>query len=372
MLLDFGLAPVVATEMTIATEKGNISRTQELLNRLAGTTLLLAAIVIAVGITVAAMLFHFETLDRDSATALSALSFCTALSIFGGLLDAPLRASGLYVKGVYLLNFTRLIEWLFGMVGAYTIGTMTGVASFMLFGRLAATVLFAYQTKIAISQRLNIQPKIPNQEFVSTLLFPALAYMSFPITNAIILQGTSIAVGTAFGAAHLAVFNTYRTYTRLFVQLTAVLTKSIWPSITTGYAKGEYSAVRMLCNKTRYATLYLAAGYAVFNYVAGSSIVQFWSHGQIGIDETALLLLSAAAIIGSFWQIDTVALMATNRQNLIAIPNLIAAIASIIATVLATKYGTMTHVLVVLCAYEFVMLVLSSRKFRSTFEELPK
>ena len=70
--------------------------------------------------------------------------------------------------------------------------------------------------------------------------------MAFPIGNAITIQGMSLLIGSLFGPSFLSIFNTYRTLSRVLVQLIASISRSLWPEISRLYANGEQNKIKKI------------------------------------------------------------------------------------------------------------------------------
>ena len=73
---------------------------------------------------------------------------------------------------------------------------------------------------------------------------PALAFMGFPIGNALNLQGTLMAVGWALGPTEVVIFGTARTVSRVALQMVQMVNSTFEPELSLSFGAGNIALVR--------------------------------------------------------------------------------------------------------------------------------
>ena len=195
-LADAGLTTVAGNNMTMLMARREHQRANAVFQTALVST---AAIVVAVMLVATAVIWGVVDLESaDQSMALTCLIAVALLNISGGLFDAAFRASGAYPAGTIALAGGRIIEWSGGLAGLCTYGTMTAVAGGSLIARLAVTVMLVlYSSRRFPTFRWGI--KSASREALSSMLFPALSFLAFPIGLALSLQGMTILVGSSSG-----------------------------------------------------------------------------------------------------------------------------------------------------------------------------
>jgi O-antigen/teichoic acid export membrane protein len=122
-------------------------------------------------------------------------------------------------------------------------------------------------------------------------------------------------VGHLFGPALLAVFNTYRTLTRVTMQLTAMFSHSIWPELSRLYGQGGGPAVQRLYSRSAAFCAALAVGLSALIFFAAPLLLQVWTHGAIALQPVLLALMLVYAAVAGLWNVPRVMLLATNQHS---------------------------------------------------------
>jgi O-antigen/teichoic acid export membrane protein len=106
---------------------------------------------------------------------------------------------------------------------------------------------------------------------IHALLRPALAFMGFPIGNALNLQGTVLAVSYALGPTSVVIFGTARTVSRVALQMVQMVNSTFEPEITRAFGAGNMSLLRTLHRRSCQLALLVSLG-----LVAAMRTVGFW------------------------------------------------------------------------------------------------
>jgi O-antigen/teichoic acid export membrane protein len=165
---------------------------------------------------------------------------------------------------------------------------------------------------------------------VRRLAFPAIAYMAFPVGNALSIQGMVIVIGLVLGPVAVTTFSAMRTLTRFALQIAATIALGIYPELSAAYGAQNWNLARKLHRMACQASLWLSLVAVGFLFFAGGRIMTVWSHGHIIMDVSAFRLLLLVVIANSFWNTSSVVTMASNKHQRIAVAYLAATIATII------------------------------------------
>jgi O-antigen/teichoic acid export membrane protein len=359
-LADVGVATVAMNRMTMLAaqerERDAVRVFRMALGTTATSTLLLLALALAV-----IWSFDFGPV-RDASTrlTLSMLVAATLAGTFTPLIDGQFRAAGNSAAGTWSLHLVRLVEWLGGIAGLAMFRSMLAVAAGALLGRLVATVAVALWTQ-ARFPAYRWRAAVPSRGELRELLPQATAFLALPVGNALVLQGINIIVGSTFGTAALALFSSFRTLSRVPVQLLTMFSRSVWPEMSRSYGAGDLATLGALYRKaSRIAWLGCAVACAAM-YAAGPLLLQAWSHGKIAMDAPLLALFLATALVGCAWQVEQVLLSATNTHARFSLWYFLATAATLLGALLLPPSLGMEGVVVLLLLLELSMLAVARR-----------
>lgn len=270
--------------------------------------------------------YQFSGFAGDKATAALLLSLSVLISFAQGIVEAVFRAIGSYSTGILFTTANRASECLGWLTGLACIASFTGVAALGLIAKLACLMV-----SYIISQRRD--PYFRWGTRYASSAAPrgnSLGFLAFPAANALTLQASSLIVGIAFGPAALALFNTYRTLSRVMVQGVSVLSHAVWPHFTELFALGEISALRLAYRRSLMMSLGLAAVASFGMLLAGPTILRIWTNGHIAENYTLLVGLVFCALASSIGQLPRVLVSAINQHGILAICTVIQASALVI------------------------------------------
>jgi O-antigen/teichoic acid export membrane protein len=317
-MADVGLVTAVGTEMTMATGRGDRAGANRLFQSALAFMLLVCAVLAVLAMPLIAVLPLEVLKGGDCRAALAALTLTTMLALFGGLADSLFRATGRNATGIMGGNLVRLADWLGCMAGLAWVGSFEAVAIGGLLARavgLAIMVVLSAKGDHGVLWRLDTACVAE----VRRMARPALAFMAFPVANALNFQGTTLLVGHFFGPAALVLFNAYRTMSRLTMQFSAMFCHSVWPELSRLYGQGGAPAVRHLYWRTTFLCSALGVAISLMLYLAAPSILQVWTHGAIEMRPLLLAVMLLAAAVVGVTHMSKVMLIATNQHGQLAI-----------------------------------------------------
>lgn len=253
----------------------------------------------------------------EAQVVLVALFLQVAVGNQYGVLDAWYRAGGHYPLGTALREAGRLLE--FGaLMGSVLLGAQPGTAALAFL--VASTAGFGVSW-IVLRRAVpwsSLQVERPHLETFRQLLAPGMAYMAFPIGNAMALQGLTIVVGSSLGPSALVVFTTTRTLTRAPMLAVASISNAIRPELSRSVGGGRLDEARSLLRGATQAAAVISLCLVGFLGIFGQSIVELWTRGVVDPTRELLWILLVVVAVNSVWNTLSSVLFATNQHRRLA------------------------------------------------------
>jgi O-antigen/teichoic acid export membrane protein len=255
------------------------------------------------------------------------------------VLDAWFRAAGRYPLSTVLRQIGRILE--FGaLIGAVILGARPSNAAVAFL--IASTVGFAISW-VVLRRSVpwsSFRPERPHLQTFREFLLPGLAYMAFPIGNAMSVQGMTLVISSTLGGAALVVFSTTRTVTRVALQMIGAINNSIWSELSRSVGAGHLAEARSILLRSVQLALVASLGLVLGLLVFGGMIIRWWTHGLVDPPGQLLFLLLLVIIANSTWYTLSAVLGATNRLQRLAIVYLASTIIALVgAAVLGAAFG---------------------------------
>lgn len=338
---DFGFASVAANDMTMNVAKGLREEAIKTFHSIL-VVILLAAVVsgaVVVVVIVLQMTYGFLPVKNiggsEVATVVAVLWLQVIVGQIGGQVGAGYRCDGNFAIGTFYGNLIRLAEFFASAASLLAGGGFVAVVLFMLAVRIVGT----YAMFIDMRQR---SPWLSNGLSQSSwveirrLMRPALAFMAFPLGNAISLQGFTLVVGSLMGGSAVALFSIYRTLTRFPLQMMGMINASLWPELSRAFGAGNIEQARKLHRLSVGASFWCVLVALTCLFFLGEPLIKFWTSDQILYKQDMLLILGSVVLANSLWFTSSVVSASSNRHENIA---LIYMTGSIIALGLSIPLG---------------------------------
>lgn len=363
-LADLGFLAVIINKMTIISATGNTHRVNVLFQSalMLWICVLASACILAGCFVLLLEVRPFESIDNKFALVL--LTTGAALSMSSALVDAIFRSQGEFAFGTQLGNGARVIEWV-GLLAGLAIGNTFLSAATGQFGGCVLSFLLKWQ--ISRRRHPHIQWKISTAgcKEVRELFKPAMAFMAFPVSNAISIQGMTLIVGHLFSPTLLAVFNTYRTIARIQVQAITLIGRSMWPEISRQFGMGSFNVVNTLTKQGTLASVSMAIATCIFLSLFGNDLLQLWTNGQIPYQREFFNALLIPTFLTATWQMAMVTLNATNNHLGLSSSYLFASVASLGFTVVLSDWLGAQAITLGLIGFETILMAACLIHFRS-------
>jgi O-antigen/teichoic acid export membrane protein len=254
----------------------------------------------------------------EAQVVLVALFLQVAVGNQYGVLDAWYRAGGRYPTSAALRQLGRLLE--FGaLMGAVLLGAGPGTAAIAFLAGSVAGFLVSWMVLRRTIPWSTFRPERPHLQTFRELLTPGLAFVAFPIGQALSLQGFTIVIGATLGTVAVVVFSTTRTVTRVALQAMGSINLAIWPELSRSVGSGRLVEARAILRRSVQlalaSSLSLVLGLALF----GVAIIRWWTHGLVDPPVLLLFILLLVIVANSTWYTLSSVLGATNRHKRLAV-----------------------------------------------------
>ena len=377
-LSDIGLTATAGNLMAILGEKRDV---KQMLSVYQSTWVMVSILSLAILALFWIFTWFIDTseflgLARITGTMLNItlllLFIYVVLSLQTGILQLPFRVTKENPLSVTIVNSIRLLEWFMATIVVVVGWTVAAVAcAFVLTRTLGNIYLFwVLRNRKELALRLGIQHA--NLQVLKKILQPSIASMCFPIGLSLTLQGFIILIGHVVGSSGVALFNIYRTLTRVPIQAVTSINQAVWPEISYAYGADDLKKTYRLV--VRMLQLGIALGIAATGviFAAGENIINIWITQPLEHNSALLIALALTAFIHIFWQPFWVAQVAINKHSFFAIVFLSISALSLFLGWLGLGKFSLQGAGYALLLTECIMAIAAFVTFRRYFRPIPK
>jgi O-antigen/teichoic acid export membrane protein len=241
---------------------------------------------------------------------------------------------------VMLGQFEQLLQSAYRCVGRYPFGSfIKSMFSLSAFGCMILAVAFGAGPRVtalvfAASNVVGtailcilVRRDIPWIEYgwkhasfaeIRALARPAIAFMGFPIGNALNLQGTLLAVGYALGPTAVVVFGTARTVSRVALQMVQMVNSTFEPEMSIAYGARNFPLVRSLLRRACQLALIVAFVIVLGMMSVGPWFLHHWTGGHVPPSRVLLDILLLVVVLYALWSTSSVLMTSTNQHQRLA------------------------------------------------------
>jgi O-antigen/teichoic acid export membrane protein len=245
------------------------------------------------------------------------LGLAVLLGMQETLFQAAFRCVGKYPLGTMAKSLVVLAAFL---------STMLGVGLHL--SPVPVTVLYVAVNAVGVlALWILLRREVPWIRFgirhaqwavIRRLTGPAFSYMSFPLVNALNLQGILVVIGYVMGPVAVVTFNTARTISRSVAQGMNLINNSIWPEMSAAFGVGAMDVARMLHRRACQISLLLCLGITLGVAFLGDWIWRVWTVGKVPTDPVLLNIMLLQMVVSAFWFTSLVVPLATNQHQRVA------------------------------------------------------
>ena len=221
-----------------------------------------------------------------------------------------------------LVSLSNFLQSAYRSVGRYPFGsflkTLFSLAAFastivaVILGcgpRIAALVFAVTNIVCTVILCLMVHRDIPWIKFgwshasfveIRKLARPAIAYMGFPLGNALSLQGSLLAVGYALGPVAVVVFSVARTVSRVALQMVQMVNNTFEPEMSLAYGSGNYQLTRTLLRLRalrQLGALVVAVIIVITMMTFGPWSLTHWTSGHVPPSRPLLSILLLVVVL---------------------------------------------------------------------------
>ena len=301
--------------------------------------------LILVGVLLAAAFLAAEDVSRSTGftgqgelrASILWLSVYILALVQAALMVVPLRVSGRYPVSTMALNLASLTE--IAVLAACVVSSQ----SFVLLASALAILRLVTAVGLALcawhyTPELFVRPAASLRPSLRALFRPSLAFMVLPLVNALNLQGYTLLVGLAYGAAVVAGFVAIRVIVRAIDLVTSVLFAIQF--FEAGYLPGDKRALqrRQLATMTSLTAVALI-GFTAMLLFGGDWLTYVFTAGQTQFDPTLALVLLVAGALRAFATTPLSIIAAENEHGGFARAYLLASLAALLGAAALAATG---------------------------------
>jgi len=266
----------------------------------------------------AAKLLH---LTHISETDTKWIIFYLGVSVLFGqleqLVQSAYRSVGRYPYGAFLRTLFSLLAFISILV-AVVLGCGARVAALVYaITNVIATVIMCFLVRRDIPW-LKYGWRHASFAEIRKLARPAIAFMGFPMGNALSLNGSLLAVGYALGPVAVVVFSVARTVSRVALQMVQMVNSTFEPEMSIAYGAGNYDLVRTLLRRACQLALIVAVAVVLVMLTVGPWFLTHWTSGHIPPSRPLLTILLVVVVFYALWSTSAMLMTSTNQHQKLA------------------------------------------------------
>lgn len=195
-------------------------------------------------------------------------------------------------------------------------------------------------------------------KLIRNLLPPSLAYMLFPVANAIIGQGFTLVVNKFWMADTVVLFNTTRTMCNFLKTFLNTVTNSVWPEYSIAYGKGDRPRMKHLYERTVKISFIVAIVISIILLITGPFVYDIWTRGKVVFEYGLMIAFLIDLNLNTIWNSGCVALISTNNHIKLGFMFSVFALISLTLGVLvASTMHSLSITVLCLCVMEIALIL---------------
>ncbi len=322
-LLDLGVAQASNNKATMAAGANDWNCAAKSMHTSLVFALMLGGIIIT-GMLCAAQFIDWQQLlklkiitNHDANLILIIMASYLALQLLGGPIEGSFRVIDKTAIGAFLNANRRMMDFIVSLFILFLNGDALSLATSMLLGQIVILFMLVSVVKRLSPHSILGVTHASWKEFLSVLK-PAIAYASFPVTQTVTIQGGIQVLNQLVDASTLVGFTMARTLMRLIIQLGVVANSSLKPEISRLTGQGHWESAKHATFKMTKSIIGLACAIYIIAIFIGPQIITWWGHGQVSVSRITLALVGIHTVLNVSWFVPAALLIATNKHSRIA------------------------------------------------------
>jgi O-antigen/teichoic acid export membrane protein len=272
----------------------------------------------------AARLLHIGDISEiDTKWIIFYLGVSVLLGQLEQLLQSAYRSIGRYPFGNVVKSLMSLTAFALTMVAVALHHGPRATALVYAAANVAGTIFLCLLVKRDIPWIKFGWSHASHQE-IRALVRPAIAFMGFPIGNALSLSGTQLAINYAMGPTSVVVFAAARAVSRGALQMVQLVNSTFEPEMCMAYGAGNVPLTRTLHRRACQLALIVAAVLVAGVMTLGPWFLTHWTGGHVPPSRGLLSILLLVVIFFALWSTSAALMTSTNQHQKMAAIYLIA------------------------------------------------
>lgn len=366
---DIGLNSVIQNKFSISYARGDLKQCNSLLVNNVAIIIIIGSICVVSSIVYVSFFditdqLGLHTITRTEGSAVFVVLLCQIfIQMLSGIENAIFRATHNASVAVYYDQIARLVIFVITFV-CLVVGCNV---AFMCIAICLPNILLIAIKHINARRyfKWGFTFSLGDLILLKEILPQSVAYMSFPISNAILLQGFTLLVNRFWGSDTVVLYNTTRTMCNFIKTFLSTILHSVWPEFSIAYGKRDNVTMRRLYSKAMKASFVLSVLISIFLLMAGPFIYTTWTHGAVQFSYPLITAFLVVLVINTMWNTGCVALLATNNHVIFGIIDMCVTImALIVAYFMAESFHSLPLVVYSMLVIDFPLIYYVNHKFK--------
>lgn len=316
---DIGLNTVIQNRFSIKLSQNNTSECNSLLTNnviIVSFIFLLSLIAISLYLYFVDIVssFGLHSINRNEAGCILVLIVIRIyLGMYSGIENAIYKATHNNSRCVYIDQFSALSNVVITALCLFLHIKISIMCVLLCIPPIIVILFKRIDCKKYYDYRFSL--KNINNDLLKALLKPAVAFLSFPVGNAFLLQGFTFIMNKYFGANEVVSYNTTRTMCNFIIILLGTIQTSVWPEYSIAFGKQDFQRMRILHSKALTITLIGAFSCSLAIMIFGPTIYLYWTNGHVSFSYLLMSVFLISIILNMLWSASGVTLLSTNNHQ---------------------------------------------------------
>jgi O-antigen/teichoic acid export membrane protein len=334
---DLGFGVTATMRLIAEVARGDIDEARLTYRAARTIVMILSAVVLTLAAPIVLALpaswlaVHNAMGSEDARFVIGLLCLYGLVGLQGQLFMAVARATGRIAQAIMIETTVGLAEALAVGVTALAKGSPVMAAAGLLVVRAISVAAMYVLSRRAAPWRRGPSQKVGHR--LRQMWRPAMAATLIPVSQALYLQGSAIAVGFAGGAAIVPIVTSLRTLSRIALQAIAIVAVPLMPEFAAMYVRSDRQRASLIVSGLIAISVIAGGGYALVLGFAGKPLIALWTGGSF-VPPQAMVTLTAIGLAASVvWNPLSDLLLSINRHESFSIAYCICALLTAALTV---------------------------------------
>jgi O-antigen/teichoic acid export membrane protein len=281
-LSDVGISNALGNEFSIAVERGENTRAENLIGavwRFQAWFALALGLVVALALATLPLQSWLKTTVINNGEFIAVLLLLTAYSLLPlqtGSFSGVYRAAHAYPQYLFLQGHMRVLEVLGTAILLWMHLSMIWLAGLLVLMRVVMLFLLSMRAG-RLLPALAFRWRAGSWSDFRSLLPSGAGFFGFPVGNALINQGVTLVVNNAGGPGAVVLLSVCRQVGRVFLQGSSILFTSLHPELTIAFARHDRGRMQRLQSGAFALTLILGTVFSLGAFLLGGWVVRMWT-----------------------------------------------------------------------------------------------